>query len=712
VPDTQTALHRLIGGRSDDGTLNVGPALSPDGRFLVFLSERDRHAVDVFLADAKSGEVVRRLLSTATDPHFDALQFIESAGAWDAKSRSFALATVRDGHPVLTIFDMPSGRIRQRIAVPDVDQIFSPTWSPTGGRLAFSGMKGGVTDIYTLNLADGRVKALTSDPYSDLQPSWSPDGTQIVFTTDRFSSSLDRLEFGRYELGMLEWPSGQVTDLGGTAAGKNIDPHWCPDASCVYFVSDETGISNLYRMDVPSGVVTQMTELPNGVSGITALSPAISVGEAGTRVAMSIYRHGAYEIRALDVPLDSDPPVQATAASAVEPRERRPIPTGAPGSAASASTAGGSSFHTKPYLPSLSLFSFGQPYLSAGGGAFGSFVRAGMSFSVADLFGEQELDSALQVGRRATDFALQTSYVNRRSRWNWAITGSQIPWLVGTGVNTHGATSSTGDSLIVRDSLFDIQEHRQATGVLMYPFSRARRVEVSAGLDAVTFSRQVTSTSFSAATLRRVNETTSTAPSGRAAMSAIGGAALVYDTAVFGSTSPVMGERYRLGLTGSAGDLTLATASADYRRYFSPRDNLSFAFRVQEVGRIGRSISDPRTLPLVWTTRELVRGFDYDPVAERAWHVSVANAEVRTPFSSLLHRTSDGAVPIEVFGFADWARFAAPPSVPLSTHVRELASAGIGARVNVMGFVFEFNGVRPIAPAGGWRLAVNFRPGF
>jgi hypothetical protein len=706
-------LTRLVGGTADDGQLNVGPALSPDGRFLVFLSERDRHAVDVYLADAKSGKVMRRLLSTATDPHFDALQFIESAGAWGPRSRSFVLATVRDGHPVLTIFDMPSGRIRRRVAVPDVDQIFSPSWSPTGGRLAFSGMKGGVTDIYTLNLADGKVQAMTRDMYSDLQPSWSPDGTEIVFATDRFSSSVEQLAFGRYELGTVAWPSGAVGYLGGTASGKSIDPHWSPDAACVYFVSDETGVSNVYRLDVRSRVVTQMTDVGIGVSGVTALSPAISIGEAGTRVAMSVYRNGAYEIRALDLPLAGDGSEADAVASA--PARRSPAaPPRVTNASAAVSSAGARppAFHTKPYLPSLSLFSFGQPYLSAGGGAFGSFVRAGMSFSVADLFGEQELYSAVQVGRRATDFAVQTSYVNRRSRWNWAISGSQIPWLVGTGVTTRMAASPSGDGLIVRDSTFEQQQHRQATGVLMYPFSRARRVELSAGIDAVTFSRRITSTSYSAETLRRVDETARTVRSGRPATSFLTGAALVYDTAVFGVASPIMGERYRFGLTGSAGDLTLATATADYRRYVPLSDDLSFAVRLQHVARLGRDVTDPRVLPLVWTAREIVRGFNDDFVVERASHVSSVNAELRMPLASLLHRTSSGPLPTEVFAFADWGRFSAPGSLPMPQHVRELSSAGIGARINVAGFIFEFNGVRPIAPSAGWRLAVNFRPGF
>jgi Tol biopolymer transport system component len=717
-----TALTRVIGGRADDGQLNVGPALSPDGRFLVFLSERDQHAVDVFLADAKSGRVRTRLLSTATDPHFDALQFIESAGAWDLRSRSFVLATVRDGHPELTIFDMPTGRIRQRIPVPTVDQIFSPSWSPTGGRLVFSGMKGGVTDVYTVNLADGRVEQLTRDVYSDLQPAWSPDGSRIVFATDRFSSSIDRLEFGRYELGAIDWPSRDVRYLGGTTSGKNIDPHWCPDASCLYFVSDETGVSNLYRMDLPSLVVTQMTEDPIGVSGVTALSPAISVGEAGTRVAMSVYRDGGYQIRALDLPLSGT--IDASAIASAEPapapaRKRLAPPVSASAERVATEHHGGAasdtglpaSFHAKPYLPSLSLFSFGQPYLSAGGGAFGSFVTAGMSFSVGDLFGEQELNSAIQVGRRSTDFAVQTTYVNRRSRWNWAVSGSQIPWLVGTGLETRTDTSVSGDPLIVRDSSFEQQQHRQATAVLMYPFNRARRVELSAGLDAVTFSRRVTSTSFSGETLRRVGQATRTTPAGQPALSALGGAALVYDTAVFGIASPVMGERYRLGLTASTGDLTFATASADYRRYWPLSDDVSVALKLQEVARVGRDIRDPRLLPLVWTAREIVRGYGTDPVIERASRVSVANVELRSPLGAIFgHRRLP--LPVELFGFSDWGRFAAPASTALPASVRRLWSAGVGARLDVAGFIFEFNGVHPIDHAGGWRLAVNFRPGF
>src|SRR5206468_13094958 len=105
----QPAGTAVIAAHDGAGRMNVSPALSPDGSQLVFLSERDGYSIDVFLADAATGAVVRKLVSTAVDPHFDSLQFIESAGSWDAAGRQFALATLQRGTAVLTILDVPDG---------------------------------------------------------------------------------------------------------------------------------------------------------------------------------------------------------------------------------------------------------------------------------------------------------------------------------------------------------------------------------------------------------------------------------------------------------------------------------------------------------------------------------------------------------------------------------------------------------------------------
>src|SRR5256884_3566161 len=56
-------------------------------------------ALPIF-ADATTGKVVRKLTSTASDPHFSSIQFIYSAGAWDSASKRIAIATVTGGRQI------------------------------------------------------------------------------------------------------------------------------------------------------------------------------------------------------------------------------------------------------------------------------------------------------------------------------------------------------------------------------------------------------------------------------------------------------------------------------------------------------------------------------------------------------------------------------------------------------------------------------------
>jgi hypothetical protein len=74
--------RELIREQKTDRSLYAGPVLSPDGQQIVFYSERDLLSVDLYLADANSGRVLRKLISTAVDPHFSSLEFINSAGSW------------------------------------------------------------------------------------------------------------------------------------------------------------------------------------------------------------------------------------------------------------------------------------------------------------------------------------------------------------------------------------------------------------------------------------------------------------------------------------------------------------------------------------------------------------------------------------------------------------------------------------------------------
>src|SRR5438445_644907 len=129
----------LIGSkRGIRGYLNLGPAYSPDGRYIAFLSTRDVFDIDLFLADGQTGKVVRRLASATRNAHFEALRFIDSAGAWSPDSKQLAFVVFEKGDNYLGIVDVDPRRLVD-ISVPGVDAINTIALSPEAKPIALCG---------------------------------------------------------------------------------------------------------------------------------------------------------------------------------------------------------------------------------------------------------------------------------------------------------------------------------------------------------------------------------------------------------------------------------------------------------------------------------------------------------------------------------------------------------------------------------------------
>lgn len=703
-------LSKAIVGAADGGRVNIGPALSPDGKSLIFLSERDRYSIDVFLADAATGEVSRKLVETAADPHFESLEFIESAVGWDPGGRRVALAALSGGLPVLSIFNVQTGRLEREFPIRGTDQVFGPTWSPDGRRIAFSAMAGGLSDLYVLDLEKDRVQALTRDAFADVQPAWSPDGRTIAFATDRFSSSLETLSFGDFRLAAIDVDTAIVRELPSVPQAKNIDPHWSRDGSSLFFVADGGGVSNVYRLDVAGGALSQVTSVDTGVSGVTQLSPTLSVAAGVDRLAFSVYRDGAYEIHTMDID-HSAPPLAARTPPAAAPEHAAMQPHALP------PLAPASSFSDRPYRGVLSLDRFVQPYLSAGGGGTGGYIRGGVGLSFADMLGNSQLDLAVQAGRYIDDFIAQAAYVNMRSRWNWGIIGGHVPWL--SGMAKGELTPSADGATLKRQTDVYRQLHREVSGVAMYPFSGAKRLELTGGAHMIAFDRESTIRQYAGSTGQLLSTATSTEPAAATATIVDTGAALVYDTSVFGVASPILGQRYRFAIAPSFGSVSYTTVTADYRQYVMPVRPFTIAMRVMHVGRYGSGAADPRLLPLAWTLRDIVRGYgDSGPDSSTLPYLSadrllVGNVEMRFPIPGVFSpRGRWSALPMEGLIFTDAGRFWIP-DVSALPGSRVLRSAGAGVRFVAAGVVFELDAVKPLdQPSRGWTFSFNFRPGF
>jgi len=739
TPPNEVGRRVLARSEGLGGDLNVSPAISPDGRWIAFLSERSLFSVDLFLADADTGEVVHRLTSTASDPHLASLQFIHSAGAWSADSSRIAIATISGGDPALAIFTAEDGDRERTIEIGGLDEIFNPTWSPDGTSIAFTGMSRGLTDLYVYNLGSGDLKPLTNDPFTDLQPAWSPDGRYIAFATDRYSSRLDMLEIGDFRLALVDPTTGTVTQVSAFTNGKNINPQWAPDSQSLYFIADRDGISNIYRATL-NGVVTQITSVSTGVTGITATSPALSVASKSGLAAFSVYDGGNHHVYTLEVEERGDPPREPIAnAGVLPPADRRTSQIAGLIEDASFGLPPEQEYTAEEYDSGLSLEAIGPPTIGVGADRFGAAISGGMALFFSDVLRDQELAIAFQLSAglgdnfSARDSAAQVSYTNRRHRWNWGLLGGQVPYLSG------GFRTSLGEidglPVIIDETILLRQTERSAAGLVAYPFNRSQRLEFQGGVSQITFDRITRTQAYSLQTGQLLVDERDTVEVAEPLGLVTSSAAFVHDTSIFGATSPVQGERYRFEAAPTFGGINFTSVLADYRRYMMPAPFYTIAGRVMHYGRYGPDSADERMFPLYLGYPSLVRGYDVNsfspsecvpngvstcPAFDQllGTRLLVANLEFRFPLLRPFGASQSmyGPVPVEVAFFADGGVAYTDDERPeiFGGSRQAVASAGVAFRVNVFGFmVMEFDIARPFQrPAQGWTFAFHLTPGF
>ena len=162
--------------RAVDGTpttlrqgTNVMVVASPDGRWLAL-----DLVVSIWVLPARGGPARRPTddLQDATRP------------AWSPDGRTLAFQSYRDGNYHLWTLRADGSGLTQHTSGPYDHR--EPRWLPDGSGLLLSSDRAGAGtyDIHLLDLATGRVRAVTSGPGEDGEPTVSPDGARVAFTVD------------------------------------------------------------------------------------------------------------------------------------------------------------------------------------------------------------------------------------------------------------------------------------------------------------------------------------------------------------------------------------------------------------------------------------------------------------------------------------------------------------------------------------------------
>lgn len=727
------------------GEQNISPAVSPDGRLVAYFSSRGLFGIDLYLAEVATGKVLKQLTSVTSNAHFDALSFLSSAGTWSPDGRQLAFVVYAGGNNEIDIMDVGSQQVTRRIRVRGVTAMSDPAWSPDGNVIAFSGMTGGISDLWVYDLRTGRARQLTRDREAQLHPAWSPDGRHLAFTTDACpETSFADMSFGEMRLALVDVASGEVQLLPRAGEGKSINPQFSPDGASLYFISDRDGVSDVYRLTLSSGMVTRLTSVATGVSGITALSPAISVARNTGALLFSVFDAQGYAIRSLSAADAAGPGVRATAAPGVGVLPPA-VPTGSVVDAMLRAPVGGLpatvTERFQPYKPSLKLDYIGGPQIGiAAGGGYGTGLAGGIALAFSDQLGNHSLQTVVQAQGDVKDIGGQVTYLNRERRWNWGGTAYHIPLSGGYAYYTNTTVNVNGQPRPATVYVQEIQRvfYDNAQALTQYPLSSTRRLEFSGGVQHIGFNVQVDSVYYIGNTaVRQVRHDQSSAGGLNFATAS---AAYVGDYSFFGFTSPIAGGRYRLEVSPNVGSLDFTTGLVDFRRYFFMRP-VTLAVRGLHFGRYGAGAESSRLGALFVGQPYLIRGYDpysFDlsecqaapgavddcPQFNRlaGSRLAVANAELRVP---LFGTEQFGLInlpylPTEVSLFGDmgyaWNKGDAL-DFRFDRHTTDrvpVFSAGVSTRMNLMGFaIVELYWARPFQrPSKDWVFGFQLQPGW
>jgi Tol biopolymer transport system component len=211
------------------------PSLSPDGRSVAFVSNRDGH-YNIYVGLISGGKLVQ----ITNDPN------LKSRPAWSPDGSTIAFARLNESG-IWDIWQVPAlGGTPRRLILNAVD----PAWSPDGHSLAYENVSTGTIWVSNASGQNARQLAPPEPGLEDTEPRFSPNGRRIAFAAR---------SGGPYgELGAADLDSGKAHLLTHDGA-LAVSPAWSPDSRFIYFASSRGGTINIWKMGADGSGLWQVT---------------------------------------------------------------------------------------------------------------------------------------------------------------------------------------------------------------------------------------------------------------------------------------------------------------------------------------------------------------------------------------------------------------------------------------------------------------------
>jgi eukaryotic-like serine/threonine-protein kinase len=236
----------------DDAHASRGPAFTPDGKTLLFYSNRAGRW-NIWAVSLAGGRL--RQITSGAGP--DYLPVVSGRGQvlYSNWGHQTDLYLARVGAADAT---------HERLTF-NTSENYGGRISPDGKTLAYYSDRTGSYEIWLHDLRDGRERAVTDGPSDNLMPDWSPDGRGLVFFSNRggtvqiWTTTLEGAEAAR-----LLTPQDLRTPADFAEGVTFGGPRWSPDGTLIGYVAPSDHGQTLWVV-APDGKKRRATSL-RGVS--------------------------------------------------------------------------------------------------------------------------------------------------------------------------------------------------------------------------------------------------------------------------------------------------------------------------------------------------------------------------------------------------------------------------------------------------------------
>jgi hypothetical protein len=448
----------------------IAPSPSGDLMAVVTVNRKDRE-YDVLLISAKDGSKFKNL----TDG-FDkdmGFSYLAIPGerytqvhwlSWSPKGDRIAYFARTEKERALIVQNVTNRKVEVKIPARFVDEPESPSFSPDGQTIVFSALTGGISDIFSVDLATGKGENLTNDEFADYAPTYSPDGKYLIylvrisgnqklFKLDLATKEKTQITFGTHDEGSAQFVDANTIVFPSTATDPTVPLD--PD------VARNGNIFNIWTLDLTTGELKQYTDALGG-----NLSPVVLNDGNEKRIAFVSYYKDDYSIHTLD----RKEPLH-TAASADFGSPGPIIDFQAP---MSHSVVAENNRKKKRFEK---MFLEGRPPVNLGVTSNGD-VFGGTAITFGDVLGDQQFNVIASSIAQYRSFGV--SYTNLSRRFQFSLQGfSQTQFFYGALEGVFYDPSLA--PLVSRDQAVATRTTQGGSAFAIYPFNRYRRLELSTG---------------------------------------------------------------------------------------------------------------------------------------------------------------------------------------------------------------------------------------